>query len=64
MPYKRNADLPAPVRKSLPAGAQSVYRAAFNSAHGPGVSESKAARIAWGAVKKAYRKDGASWVKR
>ena len=32
MPYAKNDDLPAPVRRVLPRHAQDIYRAAFNDA--------------------------------
>ncbi len=61
MPYARNADLPEPVRNALPTAAQSIYRAAFNAAlttyNG---DESKAAAVAWSAVKKAGYSKSAS----
>jgi cation transport regulator len=63
MPYRRNAELPPPVRK-LPAGGQTIYRKTWNSVASDGGSESKAAKIAWAAVKKSYRKDGERWVRR
>ncbi len=54
MPYARNADLPEPVRDALPAAAQSIFRAAFNAAlETYNGDESKAAAVAWSAVKKA-----------
>jgi cation transport regulator len=62
MPYASNADLPPGVRNSLPEGGQSIYRSAFNSALEGGASEESAARIAWSAVKKSYKKVGEKWV--
>jgi len=56
MPYARNADLPAPVRNSLPRGAQTIDRKAFNSADEEYDDETRARRVAWAAVKKTYRK--------
>jgi cation transport regulator ChaB len=53
MPFSRNADLPANVRSSLPSGAQSVWRDAFNAAMDGGRSEASALRIAWSAVRRA-----------
>ncbi len=65
-PYASNADLPAPVRHALPEHAQDIYRAAFNAAwarHASalGVDEASVHRIAWGAVKRHYRKIGGVW---
>lgn len=64
MPYKSIGDLPASVRDNVPRHAQEIYKEAFNSAwdqyeH----DESRAHRIAWGAVKEKYHKnkDG-DWV--
>lgn len=61
MPYKTDADLPESVRKALPAHAQDIYRAAFNSAweeysdaskrHGSESREEAAHRVTWAAVK-------------
>ncbi|HMK67448.1 MAG TPA: ChaB family protein [Stellaceae bacterium] len=68
MPYARNSDLPAPVRAHLPAGAQDIYREAFNHAwdeyadREPGRVEEIAHRVAWAAVKRRYRKAGHDWV--
>lgn len=54
MPYRRNSDLPDAVKNALPAEAQSVFRSAFNSAI-EDVSEERAFRIAWGAVRRGWR---------
>lgn len=68
MPYARNADLPEPIRASLPRHAQDIYRAAFNSAFASYVGsrrhEKIAHRVAWAAVKRRYVKRGARWVER
>ncbi|MBX6376332.1 MAG: ChaB family protein [Acetobacteraceae bacterium] len=65
MPYPSNADLPEPLRRVLPEHAQDIYRAAFNKAwqdrRGEG-DEAVLHRIAWGAVKRLYRKWGDRWV--
>ena len=53
MPFSRNADLPSSVRSALPAGAQTVWRDAFNAAMDGGRSEASAMRIAWSAVRRA-----------
>jgi cation transport regulator len=66
MPYSQNADLPPPVRDHLPAHAQDIFRAAFNSAYhnygGDPRQEEIAFRIAWAAVKTRYHKVGSRWV--
>jgi len=67
MPYKELKDLPDSVRDNLPKHAQEIYRAAYNSAwdqyeH----DESRAHRVAWGAVERDYEKndDTGTWHKR
>lgn len=68
MPYARNEDLPASIRAHLPAHAQDIYRATFNSAwngyrdHSPKQREEITHRVAWAAVKRQYRKQGSDWV--
>jgi cation transport regulator len=74
MPYRRNADLPKPVRHHLPGPAQTIYRKAFNNAwdeykervkrRGAVSREAAAHRVAWTAVKQAYTKQGGRWVKK
>ena len=69
MPYTTNDDLPAPIRRVLPEHAQDIFRAAFNhawAAHGGSFAPDEATvhRIAWGAVKRRYRKLGGRWVER
>jgi cation transport regulator len=64
MPYKNRADLPESVRQHLPAHAQDIYKEAFNSAWDQyGQDESRAHRVAWGAVERKYHKDpSGKWV--
>ncbi|MGB8182377.1 MAG: ChaB family protein [Stellaceae bacterium] len=66
MPYNSNTALPGPVRHHLPAGAQTIYREAFNGAWRQYASSDRreeiAHRVAWAAVKRRYRKDGDMWV--
>ena len=55
MPYANRSELPDSVKNHLPPHAQGIYKEAFNSAweeykH----DESRAHRVAWGAVKKEY----------
>ncbi|WAI02342.1 ChaB family protein [Methanogenium organophilum] len=67
MPYKKTKELPGQVRSHLPAHAQEIYLAAFNSAwlsyedpekrHGNETREETAHRVAWAAVKTHYRKN-------
>jgi cation transport regulator len=63
-----NFELPPTVRSHLPEHAQDIYREAFNhafSAHsGDPRQEEAAHRIAWGAVKRRYVKEGDMWVER
>ena len=67
MPWARIEDLPDAVRAHLPEHAQEIFLAAFNhawAAHaGETQREETAFRIAWGAVKRGYRKAGDSWVR-
>ena len=68
MPWAGIEDLPASLRERLPVHAQELFLAAFNAAwrqhaHAPDV-EATAHRIAWGAVKRRYRKRGDVWVAR
>lgn len=66
MPYRTNEDLPPAVRGHLPDHACDIYRAAFNAAYAAHMDdprrEEAAHRIAWGAVKRSYVKDGAHWL--
>jgi len=64
MPYKTKQDLPESVRDSLPAHAEAIYKEAFNSAWDEyGHDEERAHRVAWGAVKKKYRKnEDGKWI--
>lgn len=74
MPYTSNDDLPQSVRDSLPQGAQTIYREAFNSAweqyadpdkrRDDASQEETAHRVAWAAVKKSYEKQGDNWTKK
>jgi cation transport regulator len=58
MPYKNRSELPESVRQNLPAHAQGIYKEAFNSAWDQyGHDESRAHRVAWGAVEQSYHKD-------
>ncbi|MGP2543465.1 ChaB family protein [Yersinia enterocolitica] len=74
MPYKSNELLPDSVRSVLPAHAQDIYRAAFNSAwdqyqdsderRGHDSHEETAHKVAWSAVKQSYRKnESGEWSK-
>ncbi len=65
MPYDKIDDLPESVREHLPKHAQEIYRAAFNSAWDEyGHDESRAHRVAWGAVEREYHKDDSGkWVR-
>lgn len=57
MPYQSNNDLPSSVRHHLPEHAQDIFREAFNHAFEEyGHDESRAFRVAWGAVEKQYHR--------
>jgi cation transport regulator len=64
MPYQKRSELPESVRDNLPAHAQDIYKEAFNSAWDEyGHDESRAHRVAWGAVERKYHKDrSGKWV--
>jgi cation transport regulator len=68
MPYVKNADLPADVRRQLPSEAQDIYRSAFNAAvdnkADDPIEDADAHNLAWQAVKRAYVKEGGEWVLR
>lgn len=66
IPYQRNADLPKPVRDSLPEEAQTIWRKAFNAMEGQWGDEGRAVAGAWAAVQRAgWKKDEETgkWVK-
>lgn len=64
MPYSSRDDLPKSVRDTLPAHAQDIYKEAFNSAWDLyNQDESRAHRVAWGAVERKYHKNpSGTWV--
>lgn len=75
MPYERRSDLPEQVRGNLPAHAQDIYIAAYNSAwdqyddpderRGDASREETAHKVAWAAVKQEYEKDDSGdWVRK
>jgi cation transport regulator len=75
MPYERRNDLPDRVRGVLPAQAQDIYLAAYNSAwnqyqdpeerEGDASREETAHKVAWAAVKQRYEKDeSGDWVEK
>lgn len=64
MPYDKKSDLPDSGQDNLPSHAQDIYKEAYNSAWDEyDHDESRAHRVAWGAVEKKYHKnkDG-DWV--
>jgi cation transport regulator len=61
MPYSALMELPKSIRDHLPKHAQEIYKDAFNSAwEDYNHDESRAHRVAWGAVKKQYHKNEAT----
>jgi hypothetical protein len=50
--------------KGLPNKAYQQWEAVYKSAKAAGDSESKAAKKAWGVIKKRYKKVGKRWVKK
>lgn len=57
-------ELPAPLRRTLPAEAQRHYRAAFRDAVAAGAPEEDARRAAQQAVEEAFRHVGDTWERR
>jgi cation transport regulator len=75
MPYDRRSDLPDRVRSVLPAHAQDIYLAAYDSAwdqyedpeerEGDASREETAHKVAWAAVTQRYEKDDSGdWVEK
>ena len=50
--------------RGLPKKANDMWKKVYQSALDAGDSEEKAAKKAWGAVEKSYKKVGEKWVKR
>lgn len=50
--------------RGLPKKADEIWKKVYQSAIDAGDSEEKAAKKAWGAVEKSYKKVGDKWVKR
>lgn len=65
MPYDQRSQLPKGVRNNLPKHAQDIYKEAFNSAEEQYDEESRAHRVAWGAVEQKYEKNqNGNWVRK
>jgi cation transport regulator ChaB len=64
MPYKSNADLPAPVKSSLPTRAQSTWRKIFNNAFAEYNDDVRAIRTAWSGLENAGwgKNEEGEWV--
>lgn len=60
MPYKKIEDLPAPVKK-LPLKAQQMFMSAFNKVIDK-YDEDTAFQIAWGVIKKKFKKVEGKWI--
>ena len=74
VPYDSLSDLPDSVRDTLPEHAQEIYQSAYNDAwdgyadpddrRDPDASrEETAHKVAWGAVKQLYEKQGDRWTR-
>lgn len=61
MPYRKTSELPDNVRNVLPLHAQRIYMSVYNDAMHDYDNPS---RVAWGVVRKHYRKSGDRWVKK
>jgi cation transport regulator len=59
MPYRTNINLPPRVKKFMAPTPQTIWRKAFNSAYNQyGKDETRAAKVAWSAIKKSgYKKN-------
>ncbi len=75
MPFETKTELPKQVKDSLPKQAQEIWKEAYNSAfeqyddpdkrRGDASQEEAAAKVAWSAVKKKYKKgDDGKWHKK
>ena len=71
MPYSKLDELPPAVKKYLPEAAQHIFMAAFNASFAknhdmdPKDRDKMCFRVAWGAVKKSYKKGkNGLWVKK
>lgn len=64
MPYHKLSDLPDSVKDHLPHHAQEIFFKAFNSANEEYKEEETAFKVAWSAVKKKYKKNEDTWVKK
>lgn len=65
MSYDQISQLPKGVKNNLPKHAQDIYKEAFNSAEEQYDEESRAHRVAWGAVEEKYEKNqNGNWVKK
>ena len=62
MPYTFND--PPDVIKNLPSGAQKVWIIAFNTAFDEGNDEETCIKIAWGAVKRIWKKVDGKWIRK
>ncbi|MFZ1415722.1 MAG: ChaB family protein [Defluviicoccus sp.] len=72
MPYSKKSELSEPVQDTLPAHAQEIFKAAYNSAweqydkpskrRGKASREETSMKVAWAAVKKKYEKRDGEWV--
>lgn len=56
MPYNNISELPASIRKVLPESGQKVFLEVFNSSYAKHRSDSVAMEMAWGVVKKRFKR--------
>ena len=65
MPYEKPSDMTDSVKNKFSTHAQEIYRAASNSVEEQCGEESRAHRVAWGAVERKYEKnDNGEWKER
>ena len=63
-PYDNVSQLPNAVKDHLPKAAQNVFMRVVNEALKEGKSDADAFKLAWGVVKKSFKKVGDKWVKK
>jgi cation transport regulator len=63
-PYDNVSQLPNAVKNHLPTAAQHIFMRVVNEALKEGKSDADAFKLAWGVVKKSFKKVGDKWVKK
>lgn len=63
MPYSWPSNIPDMI-KNIPVGAQKLFIASYNGASKDGATEDEARMAGWAGVKRKYKKQGDSWVRK